>query len=83
MTVFIVVHSQITIDCFLAGVSNLAVDQQHFVVNLYAAYKLMPWPLSGSQHTTELSNIEVIFGAKADVGIGTRIVPLEPDGDNV
>lgn len=33
--------------------------------------------------TTELSSIDVIFGAYGDMGCGIRIVGVDPDGDNV
>lgn len=82
MTLLVVMDRQIAVDRFLIGVADLAVDQEHLLVHLYTTCKRRTHPsVCLFPHTTELSMMDVILGAKAEVGGGTRIVPFEAEGD--
>ena len=80
------VNGEIAIQRSLLRFSNLSVDVQNFLIDLASQASAPRRGLKGSggNLTTELSRIEVIFGACGEVGIGTRIVAaLALEGDRV
>ena len=71
----------VSVESSLLRVSDLAVDQQYFLIDLQASSALYIHSFHGDDLTTVLSIIEVIFGAYCDDGRGTRMVALDTDGD--
>lgn len=71
------VNRQVAIHGLLIGIANFSIYQKDLVVHLDLTCEPSNSSNCKSSRTTELSMTEVILGAYAEVGGGTRIVPLD------